>query len=293
MKVFFKNYFNFNKSERKTVLVLLILIFLVFTTLFFVRNIPPKTGVDYSHLDEWMDSLSRSSKIQDKSVYSFRDFDPNLVSIEEMIEMGIRKKNAQTLIKYRKYHYFKTPEELKELYFMTDELYAQMESFVKIVPRSVGSKNKNRPAYDSRQKKDSYSSFTPDINTADTSELKKVFGIGSYLARNLVWYRNKLGGYVNKNQLREVKGMRAESFEKIKNKVVMVKLELKRINLNDAEWKEIVQHPYISKDQTNRIVKYRKEFGSILNSEELVVVGIFTKEEETKLKPYLEFFSSD
>ena len=43
-----------------------------------------------------------------------------------------------------------------------------------------------------------------DLNKADTSILKRIPGIGSTLARMIVVYRQRLGGFYDVSQLQEV-----------------------------------------------------------------------------------------
>ena len=46
-----------------------------------------------------------------------------------------------------------------------------------------------------------------DANAADTATLKRIPGIGSSLARSIVRYREKLGGFVHVQQIEEVNGV--------------------------------------------------------------------------------------
>ena len=43
-----------------------------------------------------------------------------------------------------------------------------------------------------------------DLNRADTAELKKIPGIGSGIARLIVNYRQRLGGFYQIEQLQEI-----------------------------------------------------------------------------------------
>lgn len=43
-----------------------------------------------------------------------------------------------------------------------------------------------------------------DLNRADTTELKKIPGIGSGIARLIIGYRQRLGGFYNITQLQEI-----------------------------------------------------------------------------------------
>ena len=56
---------------------------------------------------------------------------------------------------------------------------------------------------------------TIDLNTADTTLLKRVPGIGSSFARRIVKYRDLLGGYYVVEQLQEVYGMDRERYDAI------------------------------------------------------------------------------
>lgn len=47
------------------------------------------------------------------------------------------------------------------------------------------------------------------LNTADTTALKTVPGIGSYYARKIIAYGQRLGGYVSVDQLDEIEGFRS------------------------------------------------------------------------------------
>ena len=56
---------------------------------------------------------------------------------------------------------------------------------------------------------------TIDLNSADTTLLKRVPGIGSSFARRIVKYRDLLGGYYVVEQLQEVYGMDRERYDAI------------------------------------------------------------------------------
>jgi competence ComEA-like helix-hairpin-helix protein len=264
---------------------------MVFGILFVLRGRDSKPEKDYSYLDREMDSLSAKKKVS-KTNFSFKNFDPNVVTIPEMVAMGIRVKDAKTLLKYRKYNPFSKPEDLKKLYFMKEDFYSKLEPYIRIESKVIAVNSKDQSTNYSKPK-ENYKAVKPDINAADTTALKKVYGIGSYLAKQIVWYRNKLGWFENIEQLKEVKGMRTEAYERIKDKVVLGKVVPEKLNLNVATWKEIIRHPYINKEQTNKIVRYKKEFGTILTLEELVIIEVFTKAEEKKLGPYLVFLILD
>ena len=96
-----QRYFDFNRHERKIVLILLLLVIIVFMVLFSLRNYQSEPIEDYRYLDQYMDSINVLSKGSMPN-YSFHKFDPNSVTSQELISMGISQKNAQTFLKYLK-----------------------------------------------------------------------------------------------------------------------------------------------------------------------------------------------
>ncbi len=73
-----------------------------------------------------------------------------------------------------------------------------------------GSNHDNRRAYHNE-----YESLRIELNSADTTELKKLRGIGSKLSQRIVKYRTKLGGFSSKEQLKAVYGLSEETYEAI------------------------------------------------------------------------------
>ncbi|MBO4529566.1 MAG: helix-hairpin-helix domain-containing protein [Paludibacteraceae bacterium] len=72
-----------------------------------------------------------------------------------------------------------------------------------------GEKRRNRtPAFN-------YDTVRVEINSADTTELKRLRGIGSVLSARIVKYRKKIGGFTSVDQLRNIYGLSQETYEEI------------------------------------------------------------------------------
>lgn len=74
----------------------------------------------------------------------------------------------------------------------------------------------NRPY---EQAKKAYANLRIELNSADTTELKKLHGIGSKLSQRIVKYRTKLGGFSSKEQLRSVYGLSEETYQQIETHI--------------------------------------------------------------------------
>lgn len=114
-----------------------------------------------------------------------------------------------------------------------------------------------------------------DLNTADTTALKQLPGIGSAFAKWIVDYRAKLGGYCETEQLMEVYRMDTARFDGIKDFVKVDSSYIpKTLKINSDSFKVLVRHPYLQYEDVKKIVNHREQKGMIASWEQLVkVVG--------------------
>lgn len=103
-----------------------------------------------------------------------------------------------------------------------------------------------------------------DLNTADTTLLKRLPGIGSSFAKRIVEYREKLGGYCETVQLLEVYRMDTARYNEIKDYVKIDSLFVpNKLKINSDAFKMMVKHPYLEYDDVKKIVNHREQKGMI------------------------------
>lgn len=129
---------------------------------------------------------------------------------------------------------------------------------------------------------------TVELNKADTSELKKIPGIGSAYANKIVKYRNLLGGYIDIDQLKEIWGMDDILFEKI-TPYITIEPEAIKIKINSTTVQELNKHPYITNKQAKIIIDIRERKGKIESMNRLALLDEFTDTDINKLTPYVAF----
>ena len=114
-----------------------------------------------------------------------------------------------------------------------------------------------------------------DINTADTTLLKQLPGIGGAYAKWIVNYREKLGGYCETEQLLEVYRMDTVRYNAIKDYVkIDSSFAPNKLRINSDAFKVLLKHPYLEYDDVKKIVNYREQKGMITSWEQLSkVVG--------------------
>jgi len=125
------------------------------------------------------------------------------------------------------------------------------------------------------------------LNSADTSSLKSLYGIGSKLSARIVKYRDKLGGFCSQNQLLEVYGLSDSIFFWNEGLLSIDTLNIKQININIADRKSLAAHPYISWQIATAIENYRKEHGVFIQASDLLNIVLIDRKLYKKLKPYI------
>lgn len=126
-----------------------------------------------------------------------------------------------------------------------------------------------------------------DINTADTVHLQKVPGIGPYYAKEIVEYRAKLGGFVSMNQLLEIYGMDSAKLAKLTTHIYLGD-KRERLSLNSADFEKLYEHPYISYEKAQHIVRYRKQHGDFTSVDDLAKIFTIDQKWIDKMRPYLK-----
>lgn len=125
---------------------------------------------------------------------------------------------------------------------------------------------------------------TIDLNTADTTLLKRVPGIGSSFARRIVKYRDLLGGYYVVEQLQEVYGMDRERYNAI-YPYFTVGTAVRPLTLTIDS---ISYHPYLSW-RHKRALRRLLEAEQPLDWSHLMSTGDFTRDDSLRLAPYMPF----
>lgn len=124
-----------------------------------------------------------------------------------------------------------------------------------------------------------------DVNTADTSVLKKIPGIGSVISRNVVDYRERLGGFHDIDQLLEVKYVDTALLKWFDVKTGVYR----KISVNSAGIDELRKHPYMDFYKARAIVEYRRKRGKIKSLSQISMFKEFSDSDIDRLRHYLSF----
>jgi len=127
-----------------------------------------------------------------------------------------------------------------------------------------------------------------NINEATELQYKELYGIGDILAKRIVTFRTKLGGFHSTEQLKEVYGLTPETYNEIRSQLfVPQNFTIDKININTATIEELDNHPYISSKLASQIVKYRDKAGLYSDISQLQKMYAMNDTLYQKLSPYL------
>ena len=291
-----KPYFNFNRKEKIGVVALsaLILLLTVVLNVGYSTYVPDPFDVDESKLEYLV--LNDGSFEQDGSSQStedhfenqennvvITDFDPNKIGLEDWIDMGFSEKQAASIVKYREsYGPFRKKEDIKKLYVVSDEKYAELEAHI-IIQNSEKYQKKEiieTPAEEAK------TTEIVELNQATKEELVSLQGIGEYYADRIISYRSKLGGFVDFEQIQEM-AIRDEAKSAIVELTSIDVSKVQKTNINTATKDELKKVPYSNWLAVATILKYR-------DTQSITDLDFLTPEEmssqdKAKFRFYIEF----
>ena len=128
-----------------------------------------------------------------------------------------------------------------------------------------------------------------DINSADTTELQQLYGIGPTFALRIVKFRNLLGGFARKEQLLEVYGMTEERYNGFVEHVTVDPSKVHRIDINTATVEQLKRHPYLDYYQARAIVDYRNQGNFYRSMDDLKKISLIDPTTLTKIEGYIQF----
>jgi competence ComEA-like helix-hairpin-helix protein len=283
-----------------------LLVVLIVGTLIAVKHFKPQTEEE----NRWTNDSTRTQfadyqqrqdsvrKAQWKKTYP-RDtieirmhlFDPNTADSTTLVHLGFKPWQAKNMLKYRaKGGKYRQAEDLKRLYGMTDSMYQALLPYIHIVREEMDSLVRDSVQRDSlprwvSEKKDT----VLNLRTADTTELKLIRGIGSYRARQIVRYREQLGGFVRVEQVLEAKGMEQLTADSVLKYFVLDSVRVEQIDINHASVQRLSKHPYLRFEQAKAIYELRRRKIRLKSVNDLQVLDCIDAKTLEKVAPYLNF----
>ena len=247
----------------------------------------PSRYQKYSPFDERSGGHNSYQKLPEPKYFAF---DPNTLDSVGFVTLGLKPFIAKNILNYRKKGgKFKTADDFSKIYGISSEQFAKLKPFINISSEFLAKDTYEKTETYERKYPEKSDTIRLELNTADTTDLQKLRGIGSGWAKAIVAYRQKLGGFVSVNQLLEIKNFPAETFSKIEKNIFVDVSQIRKIEINRANTEFMRKHPYLDFYKAKAVYELRLNKKTLKNIDELKALPEFTQEELQKIAPYFDF----
>ncbi len=286
-----KSHFRFNKQERSGIFFLLFILVSIQVGYYVYSSQHTKGSgllLQDEVLQQQIDSLKRVSVKSDSlKIYPFN---PNFITDFKGYTLGMSLDEIDRLHRHRAANkYVNTKEEFQEVTKVSDSLLDVIAPFFKF------------PEWTQKNKSEKLEKTTPlnshisgkgivllDLNKATAADLQKINGIGEKLSARILKFRDRLGGFLIDDQLRDVYGLDEEVVQRaLLRFTVKSKPEIVLINVNEASVDELSKLIYLQKDLAQRIVNYRNLNGGIKSLNDLLNIEGFPSDRIDRIGLYL------
>lgn len=284
-----KQFFDFNKNQRKGLLAFFVLILTLQMVYFgisykdnFIAENPEKT--EWLSNQVWIDSLKKI----EKPTYQMYPFNPNFITDFKGYQLGMSVEEIDRLHEFRKTNkYVNSAKEFQDVTGISDSLLTEISPYFKFPEWVTNPKSNNTyQKFEKQQEK----IIVKDLNVSTQEDLMKIRGIGEKLSERILKYKTTLGTFVSMKQLSEIWGLSDEVIEELNKYFVVSDIsEIKKIKINELSIKELGQFPYFKYPVSKNIVSYRSMNGEIKNSDDLIKIPEFPVEKIEIIVLYLEF----
>jgi competence protein ComEA len=301
-----KDLLALHRGERRGVLVMMALLIALSVRVVYVQWFRPPVVHDLdrirTEMEAWVAAREEAAKATDTPPELF-PFDPNSIGREEWLALGLRDRQIDGIERYQaKGGRFRTKSDVAKLYGLRPGDYDRLSPYI-LLPDSLPRKERSntRREYQADighgtqgQEQRTWSNERRvlrkvEVNTADSSALVALPGIGPSFARGILAYRDRLGGYHSLEQLAEVRVLqdKPEAIIRMHELLLVDPLMVRRIPINTCTVEELAAHPYARWKLAKPLIAYRAQHGPFKAVEDIKGCVLIDAEAFRKLAPYL------
>ena len=270
----FKSYFQYSKSQRSGIFLLVLLCVICQFAFFYLD--PSSENVENSEKQKWIGLQAKvdSLKVEKKNyIPKIYPFNPNYITDYKGSKLGMSIEEIDRLLNFRKTNqYVNSALEFQKVTQVSDSLLNAISPYFKFPDWVNKSKAKSYKPFEKKIEK-----LVPlDINLATKEDLIKIYGIGPALSDRILKQKELFGGFVSMKQMDDVWGLSPEVIENLNKHFKIASLpKIKKIDINNSSIKELLLFPYFKYALAKAIVTYRSMNGDFKNFEDLTRINGF------------------
>ena len=259
---FFNNYFVFSNSEKKGIFIFVCVLFLM--TLFYM--VMPYFFINEKYdFTEFKKELEAKKGISEKRDFQLFNFNPNLISRDSLLLLGLSSKQSFNIVNYRKkVGQFKSEKDFRKIYSIEDSLANVLAPYLTF----SNNRSKQKVASISKNRNDSLFNFNP--NSVSEYELESL-GLSSGQAKTLINFKQKGGKFYKKEDLKKIYSISDELYNKLEPYISIERdeNEISIIELNSATKEQLKKIRGIGEKTAERLIVYRTKLGGYSNLNQL------------------------
>jgi len=228
MKTQTRNYFYFSKTQRNGLIIVICFIFLTFFLSNNLSDYLSSSATDFSEFKEdiiafeaetsrldqnnFEENLSEEAPKEINVPIQLFSFDPNIVTKEGLIKLGLKPTVANTFIKYRNTgarFYKKT--DIKKIYGITAADYNRLAPYIQFNRKKNKPKAANPPKVFEKRLAKPITPFAFNPNEA-TKETLLNLGLSEKVAQTVINFRSKGGQFRKKEDLKKIYGLAEKEY---------------------------------------------------------------------------------
>ena len=295
------------RNDRTSILFLVVLIVVIIGAIWLAggrQTSTPLSAADSLATTAVRDTVFRRShghyssrpqqyyKVEERRAERFA-FDPNTADSTQLLRLGLSPFMVRNIYRYRAAGgTYRRAEDFARTYGLTRKQFEELKPYIHISDYYQDARSFYTTTQTDVSPRDTVAypvklvpGQTVQLNTADTSALKHVPGIGSGYARRIVRYRQQLGGFVSISQLREINGFPESALSYFQ----LGKMEIRKLNVNQLSLNQLKAHPYLNFYQARAITDYRRLHGPLQSIQQLRLLEEFSAQDIQRLEPYIQY----
>ncbi|WP_374329408.1 hypothetical protein [Soonwooa sp.] len=214
-----------------------------------------------------------------KTEIKYKNFDPNLLEIDDWKKLGFSDKQAQVIVNYRDKNLkgsFRSLEDFKSCFVISEEKFNDLKAHIILNPNNF--KTTNSEKIIAKQETD-FSKL--DLNKITFKQLIE-FGFDEKAAGSFIGFRKKLGGFMNTQQMLDTYNIDKDLMQKLINTCKFSTDDVQKYTLVEAPEEWLKNHPYF-KYSADKIIFYRTTYP---NDEKIWKFLKLKPEYETRMRWY-------
>ena len=215
-----------------------------------------------------------------------REFNPNTIQLSEWIDLGFSEKQANAILTYRtNYGPFTKKEDLKKIYVINEKKYHELAPYM-VFDVVISDDKTSNQGFNLPKSGTSITKTNIKINSATKEDLMALNGIGETFADRILNYRNKLGGFVESEQIEKLY-ISDDAKSVLKEKAIFDVENIRKTNINLVNKETLKLIPYSNWGVVAEILRYRDQ--NEISNLDFLTDEFISLENKEKFMHYVEF----